>query len=188
MMSSSELKMQWTVALTMFFNTCSVVRVFCEKSESKPVRHGTHCTQRMLAYPYRCSSCTKVSEKLLTFSNVVSYRATLILYILDGHLYHLKKVREKRNSDLRGDHNLCERRQNKKTKKTCTEIPVSGEVLLFFQWQRKSSVGFRPKRWCVNHIFALNLQEGMFNNKNTINVKDKKIFGSLCCSWLSTIL
>lgn len=130
--------------------------------------------KRMLSYPYRCSFWTKVSEKLLTFSNVVSPRATLILCVLGGHLYHLKKVREKRNSDIRGDHNLCEGRQNKKTKETRTEIPVSGEVLLSFWWQRKSSVRFRSKRWCANHIFALNLWERMFNCKNHIPQMPKK--------------
>lgn len=74
---------------------------------------------RALDHPYRCSSCTKLSEKLLTFSSVVSPRVTLIFFVLDGHLYHLQKVTEKRNSDIRGNRNLCERRQKKTTKETC---------------------------------------------------------------------
>lgn len=104
-----------------------------ESLRSKPMRHGNHCAQSALTHPHRNSSCTKVFEKLLTFSSVVSPRATLILCVLDGHLYHLQKVREKRNSDIRGDCNLCEQRQKKKTKEICVkEIPVSGEVLLSF--------------------------------------------------------
>lgn len=80
-----------------------------ESLRSKPMRHRNHCAQRALAHPYRCFSCTEVSEKLLIFSSVVSPRATLIIFALDGHLYHLQKVREKRNSDTRGDCNLCKR-------------------------------------------------------------------------------
>lgn len=92
-----------------------------ESLRSKPIGHGNHSAQRPLAHPYRCFSCTEISEKLLTFSRVVSPRATLIIFVLDGHLYHLQKVREKRNSDTRGDCNLCKRMQKEKTKEICVK-------------------------------------------------------------------
>ena len=37
------------------------------------------------------------------------------------------------------------------------------EVIEANQWDEQA--GFRPKRWCVNHIFALKTQEKMSNSK-----------------------
>lgn len=73
----SELEVQWVIALTIFFNTYTIVRLFYRNLETKTMEiimlreHWLVSTSSLPA--------SEVSEKFLTFSSVVSPRATLIL-------------------------------------------------------------------------------------------------------------
>lgn len=113
-MALPELKIQSTVALIIFFKE-SCKGLLWKVWDQKQWDMEIIVLKRRSLILNNALPALRYLRSYLHFSSVASPRAPLIIFVLEVlvlvlDLFHLQKVREKRNSNIRGHQNLCEGR------------------------------------------------------------------------------